>query len=81
MAAKDFSLLVTGLTGKVFIGKKSKKHANVMLTDRAEVPKHEFIDAILQWTLSQLESDRDTLQITAGGKLFAEIKIFRDSLK
>ena len=72
--ADKFRLLVSGLMGKVWIAKLTKT-PHVMGDDRREVPKAEFINAILQWTIPQLKKGSDTLSITLEGKVIAEIVI------
>jgi len=79
MAAKDYKLGV-GNFGSVYIAKTSKKDPRQMTTDRAVVSKSEFIAAILEWVITQIEEDSGTLSITTEGKTVAEIKIFRDKL-
>lgn len=75
MAAKDYQLAVSELTGTVYITKVSKKDSNVMTDDRIEVTKNAFIPAILHWTKSQIKDGQNILTLTAGGKPIAEIKI------
>lgn len=73
-SADKFKLVVSGLMGKVWITKLTNA-PHIMSTDRREVPKSEFIDALLQWTYSQLKAGSDTLSITLEGKVIAEIII------
>ncbi len=78
-AAEKYKLLVSGLGGNVYIAKETKQ-PHVMGLDRRVVPKGEFINAILQWTVPQLEKKADTLQITGPNGLVAEIKIIDKTL-
>lgn len=71
---QDYRLLVSGLMGRVWIAKPTKK-PHVMSSQRREVPKSEFIDAILHWTHAQLEEGEDTLYITVDDKVICEITI------
>ena len=78
-AAENFRLVVSGLMSRVWIAKLTKT-PHVMSQTRREVPKQEFIDAILQWTYPQLKKGSDTLNITLDGKVIAEITIKDRSL-
>lgn len=75
MGAKDYNLCVSGLSGRVFISKVSKKNKHQMLDDRIEISKHDFVTALLGWTKHQLDENEDTVYITADDKVIAEIKI------
>lgn len=78
-STEKFRLVVSGLMGRVWIAKLTKT-PNLMSQDRREVPKSEFIDAILQWTYPQLSKKCDTLSITIDDKVVAEITIKDRSL-
>lgn len=78
-AAEKYRLYVTAIMGSVYIGKPTKK-PYVMSEDRRKVPVHEFIEAVLQYTISQLKDGSDTMTITAGDDVVAEIKIIDKSL-
>jgi len=80
MAAKDYELAVTGLTNTVWICKPSKRDKGVMTDDRAKVDKSHFIGVLLEWALGEIPKDKDTLSITSGGNVVAEIKLFKDKL-
>ena len=80
MSAKDYTLAVTPLTNTVWITKTSKKNPNLMTNDRAKVDESVFIGAILQWIDNKLDEGEDTLSITEGGKVVAELKINRKLL-
>lgn len=80
MAAKDYTLAVTGLTNSVWICKPSKKSPGVMTDDRVKVDKSHFIGIILEWANGEIEEPEDTLSITVEGEVVAEIKLFRDKL-
>ncbi len=75
MSAENYHLAVSGLGGKPYITKVSKADHRIMTNDRREVPKGEFIQAIMDWTIKQIDKGSDTLNITIGGKVVAEIKI------
>ena len=61
------------MTGTVYISKISKRNPNEMTDDRREVPKSEFIKAMVEWIDSQEKND-DVLTITANNKPILEIK-------
>lgn len=48
-------LVVAAITGSVYIAEVSKKDGNCMTDTRREVPKGEFIAAIVDWYKSQTE--------------------------
>lgn len=81
MAAKDYKLMVTGLTNTVWIGKTSKKDPNLMLDDRRALTKSEIIGVILEWALGETEDieieddGKKILSLTSGGRLMAEIHL------
>ena len=74
MAAKDYKLCVSGIMGTVYIYKVSKTNPHLMLNDRRQVLDNEIIPVILHWANAQLKPEEDTLSITAGDKVVAEIK-------
>lgn len=80
MAAKDYTLAVTGLTNTVWICKPSKRDKNCMTDDRIKVDESHFIGIILEWLNNKIEDNTDTLSITTDGDVVAEFKIFRDKL-
>jgi hypothetical protein len=57
MAAKNYKLMVSGLGGKVFIGKTTKT-PHVMLSDRVVVPEEEFINAVLAWAIAKIKKGK-----------------------
>lgn len=63
MAAKNYKLMVSGLGGKVYIGKTTKT-PHVMSSDRVEVPEDEFINAVLVWAQAKIKKGYNTLDIT-----------------
>lgn len=75
----EFRLVVSSLRGSIYMAKQTKV-PHVMSDNRREVPKSEFLDAVLQYTLSQLKDGSDTMQITLDDKVIAEIKIIDESL-
>ncbi len=78
MAVADkYRLVCSAFMGTIYITKISKSDKQVMLDDRREVPKSEFIQAIIEWTQSQLEENQDTVYITGGGERIAEIKLLK----
>lgn len=72
MAAKDYKLCISPLTGTVYISKTSKKHQNVMTNDRVVVDKSDFINAIIQW-FEYTNDDKKEMQITENGKVIFSI--------
>lgn len=72
--ADKYRLLVAGLSGSVWIAKLTKQ-PYLMSTDRRKVPEEEFINAVIQYTVSKLELGAKTLQITEDGNVIAEIVI------
>lgn len=80
MAAKDYKLAVSPLTNTVWICKESKRNKNEMTDDRIAVDKSVFIGVVLEWINNQIDSKKDTLSITSGGKVVAEFKIDRKAL-
>ena len=74
MAAKDYRLCVSALTGTVYISKVSKRNQNEMTDDRREVPNKEFIKAIVEWVGGQIPDGNNELTITARGEPILEIK-------
>ena len=80
MPAKDYILAVTILTNTVWICKPSKRDKGTITGDRAKVDESHFIRIILEWLNGKIEEDKDTLMITAGGKVVAELKIDRVAL-
>lgn len=63
MAAKNYKLMVSGLGGKVFIGKPTKT-PHVMSSDRVVVPEEEFINAVLVWAIAKIKKGDNVLAIT-----------------
>lgn len=88
MAAKDYKLVVTGLTNTVMISKISKANPNLMTSDRAIVDKSEFIGIVLEWAYGEIEKEdlpieddgMRTLSITSGGRVIAEIRINEENV-
>jgi hypothetical protein len=74
MAAKDYKLCVSALTGTVYISKISNRNRNEMTDDRIEVQQSEFIKAMVEWIDSREKNKDGILTITAGGKPILEIK-------
>jgi hypothetical protein len=77
MPAKDYKLCVSPLTGAIFISKISKKNPNVMLDDRVEVDENWFYFQLEQFLKAKLDKGATELEITKGGKVVMEIKLFR----
>jgi hypothetical protein len=80
MAAKDYTLAVTGLTNSIWICKISKKNTGMMTDDRAKIDESHFIGCIMEWLNGKISEKEDTLSITSGGKVVAEFKINRKAL-
>lgn len=76
---QDYSLLVSGLMGTVYIAKKTKQ-PNIMSADRVKVPEGEFIDAVVTWAVARVKKGEDTLVIEDDNGPIAEITITRKSL-
>jgi hypothetical protein len=75
MSAKDYKLCVSALSGKVFISKISKRHLNLMTSDRQAVEHNEFIGLLIEWLKIHLGDDQDTLFIEDDGKIIAELHL------
>lgn len=73
MSAKDYKLVVSPLTGTVYISKISKKDSGQMTSDRREVPTMEMLDAMVQY----LEHNNNYIRIfeKATGKTKWEITL------
>lgn len=71
---QDYELLVSGLGGNVYIAKKTKQ-THVMSSNRKLIDKSDFINVLLNWTVTQLKNGSNTLQITTGDTVTAEIII------
>lgn len=80
MAAKDYSLAVTGLTNTVWICKHSKKDPRLMTDDRVKVEESTFIGIIMEWLNGKIKDNEKTLSITTDGKVVAEFTIDRVAL-
>lgn len=80
MAAKDYSLTVTGLTNTIWICKQSKKNPHLMTDDRAKVEESTFIGIVLEWLNGKIKDNEKTLSITTDGKVVAEFTIDRVAL-
>lgn len=73
MAAKDYKLIVTGLTNTVWIGKELKTKG-VMSSDRRAIPESEFIGAVLEWALGKAEKNKNNIiSINNAGEVIAAI--------
>lgn len=72
MAAKEYRLCISPLSGTVFISKVSKKSPNVMLDDRMVVEESEFIHQLLQWVEVRMEG-KGEMNITEGDKVILRI--------
>jgi hypothetical protein len=59
--ADNYRLVVSAVAGIPYITRISKKNTQVMTDDRREIPKSEFIPAVIEWTKSQLNEGEDTL--------------------
>jgi len=75
MAAKDYKLCVSPLTGTVYISKISKSNPNTMTDDRREVPKGEFLKA-----MSEFIYFNNIDNVTANGEIILEIKKMKDGI-
>ena len=76
---QDYSLLVSGLGGTVYIAKKTKQ-PNIMSADRVKVPEGEFINAVVTWAVSKIQKGKGALVIQDEDGPIAEITITRKSL-
>lgn len=76
---QDYSLLVSGLGGTVYIAKKTKQ-PNIMSADRVIVPEGEFINAVVTWAAARVKKGENTLVIEDNDGPIAEITITRKSL-
>jgi len=77
MSAKDYKLLVSPLSGSVYIAKDSKRNKWTMSDDRAEITRPEFLIAIMEWTAAQLKGDENILSVTLEGEVVAEIHLMK----
>ena len=73
MNAKDFRLVVAGLSGSPYIATVSKKNPGVMNSNRREVPLGEFVKAIIEWAENNYNLD-ETIELKRGGKVVLEMK-------
>lgn len=80
MAAKDYSLAVTGLTNTVWICKQSKANPHLMTDDRAKVDESTFIGIVVEWLNGKIKPNEKTLSITVNEKVVAEFTIDRVAL-
>ena len=80
--ADKYKLVVSPLSGTVFISAISKKDPNCMTDDRRVVPKNEFLAAIMHYAEHETsDSKSDTMNITCGGEVVAEIKLLKKKVK
>lgn len=81
MAAKDYKLCVSPLTGTVYISKVSKKDPGIMTNDRYVLSKSEFIHCLVEWLNYEMEGMDENLIITEGKKKIFEIVDLREKSK
>lgn len=81
MAAKDYKLCPSPLTGAVYISKVSKRDNNVMLDDRRVLDKAEFYNAIIQHVLCEIKETDTVMGITINGDTVMNIQIDRKMMK
>lgn len=80
--ADNYKIVVTLITGSVYIAKFSKKNAQLMTDDRRKVPPQEFLEAVIMYTDHRLKDEKSNIMsITIDGIAVAEVKLLRDNLK
>lgn len=73
-ATDQYRILVSAPLGTVYIAKLTKT-PHVMSATRRKVPEDEFIEAILQYTLSKTTAIKNVMTIVIDDKVVAEIVI------